>query len=280
LGQFVPQALAALPEAMTKYALELGFLLSGPWGWFNASEIQRRFERMVDPIVSALEMARALVERRVPDRELARAVARLLNTIWELDTLFLRGADLVRALQDALIASQRPEGDSVANSFTIYNDQRSHEPMRHGEFERLIESYEFLMDPAAVDGFVDEVLALVRRSPRALVVTINVRFTRSTRALIGMQQFVPLTGYVEIWTVRDLEGNRDFHRSLEVLASERLAKPHWGHYHSRYGPTRDFGNEYAGAARFRAAIERLSAPGPDYGTFKTRFLRDRGLLVT
>lgn len=109
-----------------------------------------------------------------------------------------------------------------------------------------------------------------------MILAINVRFTRATRALIRMQQF-ERCGHIEVFTARDLRGNESLYIHLDELADRLGAAPHWGQVHSRrmdfariFGPKLD---------RWRGSMNRLaleSAGRPN--TFRHDFALERGLL--
>ena len=131
----------------------------------------------------------------------------------------------------------------------------------------------------ALFSFMDDVFALTREfydGGRPPGMGLSIRFTRGTRALIGMQQF-ERTASVEVLMLRGFTGHEQFRQRLYAIARNRGAIPHWGLIHEidaaevsrRYG---------ARLTRWRAQLSRLiTTGGGRTSTFRTAFSISRGL---
>jgi hypothetical protein len=128
---------------------------------------------------------------------------------------------------------------------------------------------------------VRDIAENIRRTA-PLILTINIRFTQGTRASLGMQQF-ERTGYVELWTIRGINGSDEFQRRLEDMTRDMDVIPHWGHYHQRFegGREKDFSRVYPRLEEWRRVMNNLArrADSGDRNTFRHGFVHDRNLLT-
>ena len=154
-----------------------------------------------------------------------------------------------------------------------------------------MESHEYILPEDQGIDFVNELLLIaddIRGGNDALILILNLRFTLASRALLAMQQF-DRSFYVEIWTVKGMDGNAAFHSRMKAKAEEFGGIPHWGHYHNH---TRDFRALYnvidahSGRMRDKLRIWSLqmgilhTGGGSDRpNTFRHDFALDRGLLT-
>lgn len=272
------RVLPAIPEQIA----QLSLLLSSPFGVFFLREIQDRLALLELLHRTLPDTIAALQSPLHSDEILADTAVRALNAIWNLWTPVVNGRDIVEEFQHFVIGLLRPPGVKTKNSFVITNEQTDCHPMTHDPFERRIQSYEYVMAADQVLSFVDRVQDLAERVKRTapLILTINIRFTQGTRALLGMQQF-GLTGYVELWTVRGVTGSEAFMGGLEELTRDLPVIPHWGHFHREFsgGRAKDLSLVYPRLAQWRAAMNRLARRADrDPNTFRHGFVRRRGLL--
>lgn len=276
--QVVTRVMPALPE----YIAQLGALLSSPLGliFFDVIRRQIRFlENLLNLLAAPIQI---LQDIHNSEEVWVDTAVTILNLIWDIQTPTVNGREIVEAFHNNFIADLRPPGTRTKNSFAITNDQTGCQAMRHNAFERRIESYEYIMDAGEVVPFLERMRALAEqvKGEAPLILTINVRFTQRTRALLGMQQFEP-TGYVELWTVRGISGSEEFARRLEELTSDMHVIPHWGHYHRRFpgGRAKNFSRVYPLLDVWSAQMDHLArGADSDPNTFRLQFVRDRGLL--
>lgn len=211
-----------------------------------------------------------------------------VNLIWKIGLFIVPGRDIVNQLQRMIIDGQRPVGLTLLPSYealtgqptipadlTGYDGSQSHPPT-----ERMIQSFEYGVPADRAIEFVERIRAEVARlrgGPDALIVNVNLRFTRRSRALIAMQQF-DRTCHAEVYTVRGLDGNAAFHAVLERIAAEFGATPHWGQLHA---PPRDPGVLFGDRLRvWQWAMNLLATAG--VGTpnlFWSEFVRSRRLIT-
>ena len=288
--QVVTRVLPSIPL----YLADLVTLLTTPVGWFDPDAIFRRI-RLLETFLDLSTGWLAILTDPSSARDVAiDATVNLLNMLFYVQTPVVDGLTFVEDFHNKVISMLRPPGTLTKNSFEITNEQLDSrdipaedrvrpwcKTMTHDDFVRRTQSYEYVMPAADVLGFVDEIRFLeddVKRTA-ALILTVNIRFTRGTRASLGMQQFDP-SGYVEIWTVRGMHGSDDFHRKLEELTRDRNAIPHWGHYHRRFegGQAKNFRDVYPRLDEWRAQLDRIALGADDPNTFRHGFVRERDLL--
>ena len=164
-----------------------------------------------------------------------------INLIWKIGLFVVQGREIVNQIQRMITQQQRPTGFTILPSYealtgqpTIPADIRGYDGSQtHPLTEKLVQSFEYAVAADRAIEFVDLIAAEVsrlRRGPDALIVNINLRFSRRSRALIGMQQF-DRTAHVEVYTFKGLDGNGAFHASLERIVRDFGAIPHWGQLH-------------------------------------------------
>lgn len=152
------------------------------------------------------------------------------------DTLYSLGlgdvfADVMSMLFDSNLDPEA--GARVGVSWTIMDtyDYGSR------DYCQQVESMELVFDVFATTpegttylDFVDEALAIIadlhdRGIPIATV--LSLRYTRGTRALIGMQQGQAAC-HVEIPLLKDFAGNREAMARIQDAARRHGGRPHWG----------------------------------------------------
>lgn len=210
-----------------------------------------------------------------------------VNLIWKIGLFVVAGRDIVNQIQRMIISGQRPLGLTLLPSYealtgqptipadpTGYDGSQTHPPT-----EQMMQSFEYGVPADRAIEFVERIRSEVvrlRGGPDALIVNINLRFTRRSRALIAMQQH-DRTCHAEIYTLRGLDGNGAFHAALDRIVAEFGATPHWGQLHS---PPRDPGALFGDRLRtWQWAMNVLATSG--VGTpnlFWSEFARSRRLL--
>jgi hypothetical protein len=177
-------------------------------------------------------------------------------------------------------------GDVEAISYAVMD---SHDYLDIGCFVNgdSIEVFFDATDPMLVT-FIDLLIAFEQRQElagRAFVGYASMRFTRQTRALIGMQKW-PLTCSVEIAGLLNVSGSEDLIRYAQRVALNHNVKAilHWGQRNdqAQADTERIFGDPAVPAAsnlgRWRAALGSVTDNGRLDG-FSSDFTRQTGLEV-
>lgn len=148
---------------------------------------------------------------------------------------------------------------------------------------REIDGMELALDasPGSEDLFLflEDIFALTREfydAGRPPGLGLSLRFTKGTRALIGMQQFAR-TCSIEFIMLRGFAGHEEFRRRVYGIARRRGAIPHWGLIHEIDGSEvrRLYGDNLTD---WRSALGRLIHEGGGRtGTFSTSFSVARDL---
>jgi hypothetical protein len=218
--------------------------------------------------------------------DLARILPLAINYVWTLGMIARSGRSVVDALQDALVLVFSPDTDDIEDSYVARTGQPTCLPdspgkQDHNALDKLVTSFEFAVPTESAISFANEVMNIVsdmRGGHDAVVVNMNLRFTRATQALLGMQQF-ERTCHFEIYTFKGMAGNDAFHERLENMARrfEPGAVPHWGQLHS---PDYDFRKLFGRKLDvWRWAMNHIASNGSDtFGLFWNDFARNRGLL--
>jgi hypothetical protein len=262
----------------------LGILLTNPFLWPFWDEIRAQItflENVHRLIFAPLEI---LQNPHTAGEILHDAVVNVLNLIWGVRSPTVDGREIIAELQNNIARGARTPGIKTKKSYEIYNDQKNCLTMPHNDFEKRTQSYEYVMPAADVLSFVDRVRDIAENIRRTapLILTINIRFTQGTRASLGMQQF-ERTGYVELWTIRGINGSDEFQRRLEDMTRDMDVIPHWGHYHQRFegGREKDFSRVYPRLEEWRRVMNNLArrADSGDRNTFRHGFVHDRNLLT-
>lgn len=276
--------MGALPFYIARRTAEITRYITNPFEWYRIIEIRDEIE-LIERLTTTITSLTQAIARGGAEADLAEVIPNLLNVIWQIGLYVVDGRTIVEAAQNIFTnRSQRPEGTTIRKSYAAMTGQEdcacsTMPPTPHSAFERLIESFEYALPAEQCVEFADDVLRLsdrIRGTNDAVIVILNLRFTRKTRALIGMQQFEK-TGHVEIYTVRGLAGNAVFHRDLQTLAARYNAIPHWGQFHD---DTLNFDTLFGSKLRnWRSAMDRLSREGRgNPSTFRHDFVLRRGLI--
>lgn len=193
---------------------------------------------------------------------------------------------IVPQLIDAIILNLRdPNVGSIINkSFRVSTSQPAcPEWSESPNCMRQIDGLEFALPATpgstALFAFMDDLFALTseffgRNLPPGFA--LSLRFTRGTRASIGMQQFAR-TASVEFIMLRGFAGHEEFKRRVYAIARTRGAIPHWGLIHEVDATevARLYG---ARLTSWRRQLQRLiTTGGGRTTTFRTTFSVSRGL---
>ncbi len=147
---------------------------------------------------------------------------------------------------------------------------------------RQIDGLEFALNASRgreeLFRFINAVFALTSEfynANRPPGFAMSLRFTRSTSALLGMQQF-DRTCSVEFIMLRGFRGHTDFIRRLYLIARQQGAIPHWGLIHDLDASEVRalYGDNHS---HWRRQLGRLLSVGGRLDTFSTTFSRRREL---
>jgi hypothetical protein len=263
--------------------------------------IWREIRETLGIVRDIIRIIRDLVDAIVdPSREEGmQLLVDVLNLAWRLGPCVGVGRTIVEGIQNIIADTQRPSGTWVGEDHRALTVSWGRcpewpmvdevlvpvlpEPQDFSDtraFDRFFRSSEYAVPVddtiAFTNAIMEEVARPVRESRDALVLQINLRFTRGTAALVGMQQF-DRTCHVELYTIRGLNGNAEFDRRLEPVLERFAAVPHWGQLHnprtvaSRFGRTR--------LEAWQQAIDALASDSATPNTFRHDFALNRGLLV-
>jgi FAD/FMN-containing dehydrogenase len=292
-GTVIGYLVTAMTTYITRKWAEINSWLGVPvYGLIRASEIM---VNELEPVVDMFDLLSALISGISDEEDYARALPPLINLLWRIGNIFGEGRIIVEQMQALTIDGQRPITltSKVGKSYMILTDQpdclecvdgvnipgtRRSGDQTHSSIQKLIASYEYALPADRVVEFVDRILRFFDRlhfSEDAFVLTISIRFTSQTRALIGMQQF-PRTAHVELFTVAGLRGNASFVPFLDELTREFRAVPHWGQLHSERS---DFAGLFGDRlTAWQAAIARIAGSSEKRDLFWNSFLLRRGLV--
>ena len=213
-------------------------------------------------------------------------VAQKLATIVNLAVL-IGQKQIVPALIGAVVQQQRPATGArpiINKNFRVATGQLVCPAFREQpNCMREIDGLEFALDATpgstTLFSFMDDVFALTTEffnGNRPPGFAMSLRFTRATRASIGMQVFAR-TASVEFIMLRHFAGHDDFRRRLYAIARTRGAIPHWGLIHEI--DAAEVARLYGGRlTSWRAQLDRLIVAGAGRETtFRTSFSLSRGL---
>ena len=214
-----------------------------------------------------------------------------INRCWGFRIFDLRvGRDIIDGRVKDAVKQTRPDGRFLHKSWIINTFQPDcfQAPKDHSPTEKRIRSHEYVVHPRFVGEFVDalqNILVEQRKGSRAIVVTMNIRLTSSSRGILAPQQ--SWAAHVEIYMVEGVHGNSRFESALysyianfnrrsfgDNLGNVKI-RPHWGQLHD---PTIfNFDELYPKLPVWRSTIARLKN-GSLKSTFDSQFALDRGLL--
>lgn len=194
---------------------------------------------------------------------------------------------IVADLINAVVLFQRNPADApiINRSFRVSTSQPpcSQPWSESPNCMREIDGLEFALPATpgstALFDFMHDVFALTTEffdANRPPGFALSLRFTRGTRASIGMQVF-ERTASVEFIMLRGFVGHEDFKRRLYAIARNRGAIPHWGLIHEIDAAevARLYGSRLTS---WRLQLQRLIAAGAGRTTtFRTLFSMSRGL---
>ncbi len=255
-----------------------------PWEWDNIDDQARDLEdalaalgHLAELVVHVLDMVESASD---PDDQVD-ALTTGINLLWTLTGVPFLPVELGRHSVDHIMEHFAPDQLDVEKlgperSFFMISDGDSSPGRDTGETVdgNLINSREFAVPAGDTLAFVDALMAgvaRIREGGDAAIMVANIRFTRSTRATVGMQQFWPLTGHIEVYTAEGLDGTPAAEAMIDGVAARFSAAPHWGQVHSPALAA----NAYAWKRSWANAMARLDPEG--VGTFRREFVADRGL---
>ncbi len=283
--------LGLIPSYFLRRAAEAGI---DPFAWARIAEDVA----VIHDLVTAVEDLVDIINDDFSEEALANAMPNLLNLLWRIGFYIIEGRELLDIAQNIYTnLGERPEGTFVGKSFQVMTGQPDcpTPPEDHSPLVRLIQSEEYAVPVESCIEFTDAILRLADGirgdsplpfplpgfdSGLPFILILNLRFTRPTRAMIGMQQFEK-TCCVEVYTVRDMDGNEAFFTGLEPILRAFNAVPHWGQFHPA---DMDFHSVFRRDGRDKLAVwqtqlDRIALEsGGTPNTFRRDFVLERGLL--
>jgi FAD/FMN-containing dehydrogenase len=217
----------------------------------------------------------------VPGENIAQKLATVVNLATAVGQ-----KGIVRDLINAVVLFQRdPNAAPIINrSFRVSTSQPACPAWSESpNCMREIDGMEFALPvtpgTSALFDFMNDVFALTTEffnANRPPGFALSIRFTRGTRASIGMQQFAR-TASVEFIMLRGFVGHEDFKRRVYAIARSRGAIPHWGLIHEIDAAEveRRYGSRLT-SWRFQL-LRLIDAGGGRTATFRTSFSISRGL---
>ena len=215
-----------------------------------------------------------------------------LNRCWGFSILGWRIGrnEIDKQIKDT-INQTRPIGTFRHKSWIIntYQPDCPIAPKAHSRSEKKVSSYELIVNSLFAVEIINElrrILKKQREGDRAIIVSINLRITGSSSALLAPQKNRK-TAHLEIYLIDGALGNSRYIAEMNHLISvfnqrsfsddlgNIKIRPHWGQLHdpSIY----NFLELYPELPKWRSSIERLKK-GRQLSTFETGFASDRGLL--
>ncbi len=280
----MPGLLAAVLADIGVELLELLASIIFPWEW---DEIDDQWHDLMDAFEAIGELiefvgrALDLVESASDPGDQVRAVASALNLLWTLAGVPFVPVELGRNTVDHVLnmiaRGQLETGKRGPDrSFVMLADGERAVQRESGRSAEgtMIVSREYAVPADQTLPFVDALMAGmngIRRGGDASIMVANIRFTRNTRATIGMQQFAPLTGHIEVYTAAGLDGTRATEAMVDAVAARFSAAPHWGQVHGAALAM----NAYGSRRSWAAAMARLDPDGS--GTSRRDFVAARRL---
>jgi hypothetical protein len=290
IAESVRQLLVGLPRRLGRelplYIARESIRALNPFNSFRIIREIRETIELVSELIRLIEDLTRIFASHFAEEEIAEAFPNVINLLWRLGSRMGIGRSIVDELQNIVTESERPTGTYVRKNRNALNftstpcpedDLPPNVRTFDDAFSRLARSSEYIVpadQTVPLANAIRRVAERVREGPDALVVVINLRWTEQTRALVGMQRF-PLSGHIEIFTFKNLNGNGEFERLLEPELRRFGAIPHWGQLHSNT----DYENLYGeNLDRWRDALDELAIDSDTPNTFRHAFVRDRGIL--
>lgn len=217
----------------------------------------------------------------VPGENLASRLANVVNLAVAVGQKWI-----VPELINAMVIFQRNPnvGPIINKSFRVMTSQPacpewSDSPVCMREIDGMEFALPVTPGSTTLFAFMDDLFALTTEFFNANVPPgfgLSIRFTRGTRASIGMQQF-ERTASVEFLMLRGFAGHEEFRRRVYAIARTHGAIPHWGLIHEIDAAevARLYG---ARLTSWRRQLQRLITEGGGRtATFSTSFSISRGL---
>ncbi len=293
VGGAIGAVLGGFGVYFARRTAELIRIFTNPFEWWRIPEVQneillvRDLFKAVEDIAEVIRRAAEGADAEAVERAFADAMPHLLSVMWRTGFYGIDGRAVIDTIQNLFTnLDQRPPGITRAKSYQImtqqddctaadYLDPGHKPPRRHPPLIRLIHSQELIVRAAELIPFTDEVLSVARdvREEHPFILIINLRFTKATRAFLGIQQH-PLSGHVELWTIRDMPGNEVFFERVQRIIDDYEAIPHWGHVHR----AEDLRGRYPRHEEWARAIDEIARADGEPNTFRDRFALLRRLL--
>ncbi|MEM9073276.1 MAG: D-arabinono-1,4-lactone oxidase [Myxococcota bacterium] len=293
VGGAIGAVLGGFAVYFARRSAELARIFTNPFEWWRIPEIEREIALVrdlfnaVEDIVEVIRRAADGSDAEDVERAFADAMPHLLSVMWRAGFYGIDGRVIVDTIQNLFTnLDQRPPGITRAKSYQIMTQQDDctapgytppvhTPPNQHPPLIRLIHSQELIVRADELIPFTDEVLAVAReiREAHPFILIINLRFTQATRASLGVQQH-PLSGHVELWTIRDMPGNEVFFERVQSIIDDYEAIPHWGHVHR----AEDLRGRYRRHREWARAINEIARAAGNPNTFRDRFAERRRLL--
>lgn len=217
------------------------------------------------------------------------SVSEKLSNVINLATQVGQGGIVAELINQMIIFIRPPtSAPVVGQSFRIMTGQAACDtPWTDApNCMRRIDGLEFALNASpgseTLFNFINDIFALTAEfaaSNRPPGLGLSLRFSRATRALIGMQQF-QRTCSIEFIMLRGIRGHDAFLNRVYAIARRHRAIPHWGLIHNINGSQlRDvYGENHT---RWRRQLMRLIDDGGGRAeTFSTPFSRQRELEPT
>lgn len=288
LSAAIASGLAAVAVEVVEAMGELGLLTSLAPGAYlipgYSGKLVAATKRLdvLRNFLTALANGATILASGLDDQAVADALPNMVELLWRLSPLGLNAG------QAALDEIQRRQTldfkdvPEVAKSFTSLTGQPDGPPAeepRHAKYlptQRIIRSSEYAFSLESGLSFVDDLLLetdRLRGGEHPFVLSINIRFTARTVALIGMQQFSPISCHVELFTMSGLAGNVPLDAVADRLVRTHGGVPHWGQLHPE---DLDFGALFG--LRLDSWRRAISTLADGRSTFRHAFAVDRRLL--
>ncbi len=202
-----------------------------------------------------------------------RILTALVNILHRTPGPFNQGREIIDMIADTVLGIQiRPLGIKSASYYDIMVGGKN---APDHTFEKATLSFEFVLGPEHLIDFIEELseeAKIIQNRRKALVYSFNLRFTRPTKALLGIQKY-GLSCHVEIYLFKGIIGNEQFTQIIYSLASKHEGIPHWGQLHDI---NTDFSEIYGTSLLEWQENRSLITNGSEI--FNSAFIEERGLI--
>jgi hypothetical protein len=283
--------IGALPFYFARRAATYAFYIA-TFQWGRLREIQDEVE-LIARLATLIRSTVQAITSGGQEADVIRLLPQLLNVVWQVGLYVVEGREILERAQELMTSSTRPPGQSVLPSFRAMTGQPEcvvatagrdcatttyDDPPPDARFTRLVHSMEYAVPAERCLAFTEGLLAMadaVRRTNDAVLLVITIRFTRGTRALLGMQQSEKV-GHLEVYVFDGMAGNTALLPLINATAVACGAIPHWGQFHD---PASNFELLYPQMGAWREAMDRIAVEGgASRNAFRHAFARSRRLL--